>query len=466
MNTKDRESLRKVYFENLFTWLQDKISLDAAKLKSMSFLDFGSGSFGYTALYKEKFGRAIGLDIHDYSNFYSKDIEFVISDGVSIPVESHSLDLVISHSVLEHVTDLEKSISEINRILKIGGHCYLTVSPLYFAPTGSHIGYPKRLENWEHLDPSSEYYMIDGQGQLYLNKLTISKFLQAVATVPWNIVCCERKIIQKTKPNYLVNSDIMPMDLFTREFRFLGRKICEVGEQGAVYKTNTVKPNTNTVKPSTNTVKPNKLEDVFSFAGHDLRYFYHIGNCGFPPDPRTERTVELAIGDKWLSLAGKDVVEIGAVSCFYWRPLRVKRIIDPFDKHPNVTDRVSMMNVDFRGEKILSISTIEHIGNFVHENNQETPETVVKALDKIIDQSPCFLITFPAMYNRFLDRIIFNKSLPEDVKTRFIVRQLDQTWKEVYDPELAKKPYGKTFRSNGQSAGADSVIVLERGDLL
>lgn len=206
--------------------------------------------------------------------------------------------------------------------------------------------------------------------------------------------------------------------------------------------------------------------ESFNFAGHTLKYFYHRGNCGFPPEPRTERTVEISIVDKWLSLAGENVWEIGAVSCNYWRPIRVEKIIDPYDKHPSVTDKLSIMDVDLKGRKILSISTIEHIGKFPQPGNEETPDTVLKALDKLFEESPCFFITYPPMYNFILDNRVFNGRLPEDVKIRFIVRQPDQNWQEVFNPEEAKRPYGKTRRSDGSSAGADAIVILERGNLL
>jgi predicted SAM-dependent methyltransferase/glycosyltransferase involved in cell wall biosynthesis len=214
-------------------------------------------------------------------------------------------------------------------------------------------------------------------------------------------------------------------------------------------------------------IKAKKLApQVFRFAGHTFDFFYHQGNCGFPPEPRTERTVEIPIAEKWLSLAGKDVWEIGAVTCNYFQPLRVKRIIDPYDKNRYVTDRKSMMDIDFYGQKILSISTIEHIGHSSYEGKREDESIVLKALDKIFNESPCFLITYPALYNPLLDQRVFNNDLPKDVKVRFLVRELNQNWKEVDHREEAKRPYGKTRKSNGVSAGADAIIVLERGGLL
>ncbi len=205
---------------------------------------------------------------------------------------------------------------------------------------------------------------------------------------------------------------------------------------------------------------------VFKFAGHTFEFFYHQGNCGFPPEPRTERTVEIPIAEKWLALAGKDVWEIGAVTCNYFQPLRVEKIIDPYDKHPSVTDKVSMMDVDLREKKVLSISTVEHIGKPNYEGNKANSSLSVQALDKIFSESPCFLITFPMMYDSRLDEYIFNKNVPPDVKVRFLIRQDNQSWEEVDTPERAKKTYGKTLKSDGRSAGADAIVVLERGNLL
>lgn len=209
-----------------------------------------------------------------------------------------------------------------------------------------------------------------------------------------------------------------------------------------------------------------KAYSSFLFANHELNYFYHRGNCGFPPEPRTERTVELPIADLWLSLAGAEVWEIGAVSCNYWRPIRVEKIIDPFDKHPCVTDRVSMMDMDLTGKKVLSMSTIEHIGKSTYEGCIEEPQNVLKALEKIFQESPCFLITFPPMYNSILDKRVFAGDLPSDVRVRYIIRKEDQSWEEVFDPEQVKIPYGRTRRSDGVSAGADAVVILERGELI
>ena len=156
--------------------------------------EFGIGKWGFGRFYLEMFDSVVGIDIRDYSSCHP-GVEFVLSDGATIPLKKNSVDMVASHSVLEHVKDVDQSLTEINRILKPGGFVFLTVTPLYFSGYGAHLNEAGRhLENWEHLDPSSPHYLITNPipgtktvGHS-LNRLTSSKFLAAVGKQPWSIV--------------------------------------------------------------------------------------------------------------------------------------------------------------------------------------------------------------------------------------------------------------------------------------
>lgn len=53
----------------------------------------------------------------------SPDIQRV--DLLSMPFESESVDLLIASHVLEHVADDAQALSEIHRILRVGGHAIL-----------------------------------------------------------------------------------------------------------------------------------------------------------------------------------------------------------------------------------------------------------------------------------------------------------------------------------------------------
>ena len=43
--------------------------------------------------------------------------------------------------------------------------------------------------------------------------------------------------------------------------------------------------------------------DHFFYRGRKFYNFYHRLNCGWPPLPPTERSVELALADSWLTAA-------------------------------------------------------------------------------------------------------------------------------------------------------------------
>src|SRR4051812_26796604 len=99
----------------------------------------------------------------------------------------------------------------------------------------------------------------------------------------------------------------------------------------------------------------------FHYRGRRYPGFVHAHNCGWPPAAMTERSVELAVANAWLDEQPGDIIEIGAVTPYYW-PGRIGRIVDPVDTHPRVTDRVSLFDMDFSGQTVLSLSTLEHVG--------------------------------------------------------------------------------------------------------
>ena len=148
------------------------------------------------------------------------------------------------------------------------------------------------------------------------------------------------------------------------------------------------------------------FEREFTCWNQKYVHFYHSYNCGWPPYT-TERTVELALADAWLE--GRDcrrVVEIGAVTPYYW-PNRVMKVIDPFDPHPLVSQRCSLFDIDLRGRDVLSISTFEHIGTTDYGSG-EKPNKVIAALDKLLSEGESFLVTAPLGYNRLLDQHLLN----------------------------------------------------------
>lgn len=191
----------------------------------------------------------------------------------------------------------------------------------------------------------------------------------------------------------------------------------------------------------------------FVLNGKEYPYFVHRINCGWPPFRMTERSVEMALADEWISARENNpaVIEIGAVTPYYW-PCRLKNIVDPADSSSFVTAKKSIFDVSLAGKKVISISTFEHIGNGEYGLVKDDI-LVVKALDKVFREAEEFFITIPVGYNTFLDKYIFN-NIFNRARISFMIRgkgNLDNNWKQVFSHEEANIPYHKS---------ANSLIIL------
>ena len=77
------------------------------------YVNLGGGS--------DKIEKFINIDLGNYRNVD------IVASLENLPIKSMTVDLLLSNSVLEHVNDYRKVISEANRILKVGGYFYLCV---------------------------------------------------------------------------------------------------------------------------------------------------------------------------------------------------------------------------------------------------------------------------------------------------------------------------------------------------
>lgn len=204
--------------------------------------------------------------------------------------------------------------------------------------------------------------------------------------------------------------------------------------------------------------KKTKGHDSFSISDSEnqFQYFSHNFNCGFPNKRRTERTIELALADFWLENVS-NAWEVGAVTPYYWTG-RLKEVIDPSDNHPNVTKRCSLFDIDFSGQNVLSISTLEHIGENSYGLHEEaSPE---KAIQKLVSESNLMLATCPIGWNKALDNLVFGKGIENLCKVRFLVRNSDETWSPA-SKNNADRPYG-----GKRVDWANSLVILEKGKIL
>ena len=110
-------------------------------------LDDGCGGGGMCVSFGEEARTVVGIEpgnrFRDVGTRLSADkgvanIHFAQADGTALPFRDSSFDLVLSHSVIEHVADPLSYLKEARRVLAPGGVMLLSTAP-YLSPTGSHL---------------------------------------------------------------------------------------------------------------------------------------------------------------------------------------------------------------------------------------------------------------------------------------------------------------------------------------
>lgn len=96
--------------------------------KQYTLLDLGCGTKPYQTLFTGA-TEYIGLDIVP-----GPKVD-IVGEAWNLPFADNSFDVLISTQVLEHTRDLEQTIKEIQRVMKPGGHIFIS-APFAFAEHG------------------------------------------------------------------------------------------------------------------------------------------------------------------------------------------------------------------------------------------------------------------------------------------------------------------------------------------
>ena len=143
-----------------------------------------------------------------------------------------------------------------------------------------------------------------------------------------------------------------------------------------------------------------------------------------PPAVITERMVEVPLAQWFLQQYGPDVVEVGAVTPYYYPDVR-HSVVDPGDSWDGCR-KEDAHNLDYSGKNLLSISTVEHIGN---------PELLLEKMFK----ADKWLITWAAGYKKSLDAHVESTGIP----SLKVFRKEHSVW-ELRD-SIVDVPYDKPF---------------------
>jgi SAM-dependent methyltransferase len=81
---------------------------------------------------------AIEIAIKTGAELGIKNLNFIHGFGEMLPFEENKFDLVVSHTVIEHVADVDKCLDEIGRVVRAGGVLHLE-APNYIWPAEQHL---------------------------------------------------------------------------------------------------------------------------------------------------------------------------------------------------------------------------------------------------------------------------------------------------------------------------------------
>jgi ubiquinone/menaquinone biosynthesis C-methylase UbiE len=99
--------------------------------------DLGCGQGGYTVELAKRFERVIGVDILSTNVDQADDgaldnVVFRCGSLEDLPLDSETLDAAFLIEVLDHVTAVERSLSELRRVLKPQAIAYISVPNALF----------------------------------------------------------------------------------------------------------------------------------------------------------------------------------------------------------------------------------------------------------------------------------------------------------------------------------------------
>jgi SAM-dependent methyltransferase len=110
-------------------------------------LDAGCGGGGMPLSLAEEARQVVGIDpfnrFGDAGMRLARErslahLHFALADGMALPFRDGAFDLVLSHAVIEHVSDAPLYLRECARVLAPGGRVYLSTSP-YLSFAGAHL---------------------------------------------------------------------------------------------------------------------------------------------------------------------------------------------------------------------------------------------------------------------------------------------------------------------------------------
>ncbi|HFU76308.1 MAG TPA: class I SAM-dependent methyltransferase [Arcobacter sp.] len=113
------------------------LKLELPSLKKKRVLDIGCGDGVLSYLISKEGAVVSGIDYSGIAIEFAKektkglDINYVQGSAYALPFDDDSFDIIVSSDVIEHLEDVPKYLSEINRVVRDGGSVVLSTPIRY-----------------------------------------------------------------------------------------------------------------------------------------------------------------------------------------------------------------------------------------------------------------------------------------------------------------------------------------------
>ena len=155
------------------------------------------------------------------------------------------------------------------------------------------------------------------------------------------------------------------------------------------------------------------------------------GDWGGYNSPNTnERRGELPLAFWFIENYNDDLIELGEVTDFYRDG---KHPVYDLCKSKENTIVMDILDVDYKGKNVVSLSTIEHVGNGDY-GYEKSDNKALDVLNKIIKDAKNYLISFPIGYNRGLEKVIVDN----DIDYIILKRDENNNWEQIDEKEIGR----------------------------
>ena len=192
---------KRIFFKKLF-----------APISCKKILDVGGDIFNWSLMEEKPNVTILNIKApQDYALYKKHNIDFLVGNGLNLPFEDNSFDIVYSNSTIEHLGTFENQIQFAKEIMRVGKGIFLqtpnkyffiephTLTPfIHYLPKGIQKKLIQKFTIWGLLTRPSQQYCIDH----VINEIRLLSYNELKEIFP-NIKIIKEKFLFLTKSFYM-----------------------------------------------------------------------------------------------------------------------------------------------------------------------------------------------------------------------------------------------------------------------